>query len=474
MRLLMAAILAVLFGTAEARQSVSGSAGTQWRTVNAGDGYAAEGNGDTQTDAGAKIVVRSVKEAAGKYGGAISSIDATSLRNHRVILSSNLKADTGTKGAAIWLRADGAAGKLKFVTSAAYPVTDGQGPAYREIAMSVPSNAASLVFGVVLTGNGSIEATNFRIRVDQQETTSGAVATAEQVLDAAIAIVKENALNASAVNWDTATTKIRTASQAASKPEDAYPVIRELLSMLGDGHSFFATPEVAGQHAAMGTATSAPVVKLLSQGVGYVLLPGFVGLNDEEALKFSGSIAANIKKLSSKATVGWIIDLRDNGGGNMWPMLAALKPLLGNEKLGSFKSSSGTSNTWLAGDRIGGGSSLPISVDLSGAKVAVLLGTRTSSSGEAVAVAFHGRPRTRSFGQATSGQSNSNSTYTLPDGSQIYLTTAVDVDRNGVVFGGKMEPDEPTAVTRGARDPALEAATAWLVRREPGGSASSE
>ena len=33
---------------------------------------------------------------------------------------------------------------------------------------------------------------------------------------------------------------------------------------------------------------------------------------------------------------GWIVDLRGNFGGNMWPMLLSVEPLIGNGTLGYF------------------------------------------------------------------------------------------------------------------------------------------
>ena len=49
------------------------------------------------------------------------------------------------------------------------------------------------------------------------------------------------------------------------------------------------------------------------------------------------------------ATCGWIIDLRGNGGGNMYPMLAGLKPFLGDTVLGAFVGPDKTRANWVAG-----------------------------------------------------------------------------------------------------------------------------
>jgi hypothetical protein len=91
-----------------------------------------------------------------------------------------------------------------------------------------------------------------------------------------------------------------------------------------------------------------------------------------------------------------------------------------------------------------------------------LTGPRTASSGEAVTIAFRGRPRTRSFGLPTAGLSTSNGTFPLPDGAALLLTTAIEADRTGRRYGDKIEPDQLVENDPTKGDPAIEAATQWL------------
>ena len=44
--------------------------------------------------------------------------------------------------------------------------------------------------------------------------------------------------------------------------------------------------------------------------------------------------------------VGWIVDLRGNTGGNMWPMVAGVGPVLGNGVAGFFVPPVGASTPW--------------------------------------------------------------------------------------------------------------------------------
>jgi C-terminal processing protease CtpA/Prc len=101
------------------------------------------------------------------------------------------------------------------------------------------------------------------------------------------------------------------------------------------------------------------------------------------------------------------------------------------------------------------------------APVAILQGTRTASSGEAIALAFRGRARTRSFGQPTAGLSTANTSFPLPDGAILVITTGVMADRKGSPYGGTVNPDEliepaKTDIGSDQSDPVLERAIIWI------------
>jgi C-terminal processing protease CtpA/Prc len=114
----------------------------------------------------------------------------------------------------------------------------------------------------------------------------------------------------------------------------------------------------------------------------------------------------------------------------MWPMLAGLQPFLGKAALGTFESPEGAGEPWIAGQAVGA-EPPPSLAPLEKAWVAVITGPRTASSGEAVTIAFKGRPHTRSFGLPTAGLSTANGTFPLSDGAMILLTMAIEVDRTG-------------------------------------------
>ncbi|MFI9325237.1 S41 family peptidase [Kitasatospora aureofaciens] len=173
---------------------------------------------------------------------------------------------------------------------------------------------------------------------------------------------------------------------------------------------------------------------------------------------------------------GWIVDLRDDRGGALWPM-PAVGAGAGRRAGGGLRGrrrqpldwSIQHGNAYADGEPVGWTDSEPIARS---AAPAVLISHRTGSSGEAVAVAFRGRADTRFFGEPTYGVPTGNGACHLSDGATLVLTTADDTDHAGRTYDGPIRPDEevvnePTAAVGGDRDRVLAAARAWL-HQQPG------
>ena len=59
-------------------------------------------------------------------------------------------------------------------------------------------------------------------------------------------------------------------------------------------------------------------------------MKGFNNVDSINRIKYADSLQYQIKLMDNKYIKGWILDLRENSGGNCWPMLTGLGPLLGN------------------------------------------------------------------------------------------------------------------------------------------------
>lgn len=298
---------------------------------------------------------------------------------------------------------------------------------------------------------------------------------AARYLNVALDVMEFNSIRKYEIDW--AEFRAATIADAgnAKTPADTHAVIERALDRIGDNHSFFQAPDAltSATTAAHGMAPrlADPMTQLIEAEIGYVDVPAFSGGGADGDL-LAVLYHELIEQVDTTGVCGWVVDVRGNTGGNMWPMLAGVGPILGPGRAGFFVDADSVVSEWLYAD---GEASIGTTVvaaadpfyDPSEAPppVAVLTDGETASSGEAVAVAFRGRADTRSFGSSTFGVSTANAGFGLPDGAVIFLTIAWMADRSGAIYGGQLGPDDVVSGTKTgerATDSALAAALTWL------------
>lgn len=280
-------------------------------------------------------------------------------------------------------------------------------------------------------------------------------ASAKGYLNELLALMEQNSINRTSINWVDFKAEVLAQAGAAQTVSDTYGAIHYALIHLGDHHSFYVKAGGQGSiynEAPPGCGGGIQTDVVPPDSIGYVRVPACsLTSRSSQATDFAQALQNKIKSQDRPYLKGWIVDLRGNTGGNMWPMLAGIGPLLGNKTVGYFIDSFGSSTSWSYqdGSSLYGGSPIdvvtsPYTIVNSNSKVAVLIDGLTGSSGEAIAVAFEGRPNTRFFGAPTCGLSTANQSYNLSDGAQLFLTISVDADRNGSKYGGQIKPDQPS------------------------------
>ncbi len=327
-------------------------------------------------------------------------------------------------------------------------------------------------------------------------------------LDNAIDIMRQHALHSQGVDWAAVRTEAFKRAGGAFNPIDTYPAIYWALVQLGDPGSHLRLPpglypdqiallqqaEKEALSSAPGGAhveTSIPtaftsrrlpeghIVTAQGKNFGFVVLPRCSAKDNDGLLLYAADVRRILTDLSAQNPQGWIVDLRGNTGGNMWPMLTGIGPILGDGPVGSFVAADGNV-TWFyqdgkTGTRNPAGletvsltlEDKPVLMTPS-APVAVLVDSSTASSAEAITIAFHGRPDTRFFGTRTAGKSTAVQPFKMDDGAELYLTTAIDADRSGKAYPDGFTPDEvipynSSSVPQESNDQVLAAAQTWLV-----------
>lgn len=219
-----------------------------------------------------------------------------------------------------------------------------------------------------------------------------------------------------------------------------------------------------------------PEGRRLLQNIGYLDLPDLPN-SPEHNQQYMAEAQRLLRQIDDKPICGWVIDLRCNVGGNMWPMIVGIGSILGEGEWLAFTSPwkdvtafyrDGKAGTDAAG--VLAEIEEPYQVKRAWPSVAVLTSQTTASSGEFIALAFRGRPHTRSFGEPTYGLPTSNHSQVLRDGALLALTTSLGVDRIGQVFDRPIPANHYVKVDwtclGTSEDPVLQAALEWLQMEE--------
>lgn len=290
-------------------------------------------------------------------------------------------------------------------------------------------------------------------------------------LDNVLGIMQQNAIYRNQVNWNVLRAQMYERAQNAQTSSDTYAAIQYALTQLGDHHSYFLPPDrVTKLRSATVIDNPPPKGEILESRVGYVLVPKFSSYDTDQINNSATLLQEIIRGLDAQNPRGWIVDLRGNEGGNMWSMLAGTGSILGEGRVGAFIYPDGHAKNWYYANgearvetwiqaKVKGE---PYQLKMASPPVAVLTNRSTASSGEAIVVAFKGRPNTRSFGEGTRGLSTSNASLALNDGAMLVLTVAVFADRTGQKYGGVIIPDEVVDTMSYERDRVLDTAVKWF------------
>jgi carboxyl-terminal processing protease len=294
---------------------------------------------------------------------------------------------------------------------------------------------------------------------------SGMSTSARNYLEHLVLLMQQNSLKRTTIDWTTFRATVMAKADGAQTIAETHPAIRVALELLADNHSQYVP--VSGTSIFVGSftcAAAAVTVPELPANIGYVRVPRFSG-RAIEATMFARDRQGEIMAADTDDLAGWIVDLRGNTGGNMWPMIAGVGPVLGEGVAGYFVEPTGADSQW--GYRHGAAWSNDVDVQhvlnpyrlkRENPRVAVLTDNLSNSAGEATVVAFRQRPNTRSFGTPTCGRSTAVRGFPLFDGATLYLAASMMADRTKTSYGNAIVPDEVIA------DPGevVRRAVAWL------------
>jgi carboxyl-terminal processing protease len=281
-----------------------------------------------------------------------------------------------------------------------------------------------------------------------------------------LGVMQHTSVNRNLIDWELLRADVIGNAGTTQYLTQTYGAIMHAMSLLDDPNAQFQVMPNGGSFAPAPPchAPYTPAVPMdLPLGIGYVHMPSFNPAR-EYSLHYMTRVRNEVVRHDRADMTGWIIDLRGNTEGELWPLVAAIGPLLGEGVAGHFIDANGGAEPWgyergaaLLHDR-------PLAqlepyelLDRS-PRIAVLLDESVAGPGEALAVAFRARENVRFFGRGTCGRAMHAERTRLSNGAILTLSTALMADRTRTPAARKVTPDEVIV----GNSAVVERAVAWL------------
>lgn len=329
----------------------------------------------------------------------------------------------------------------------------------------------------------------------------------EILLDSIIQIAKSESLYTKNVQWDSLEQEL----YQSLKPSDSLAALKapihKLFRALNDHHGFATinneqvganiqkTRNVPYEYNTQAYYNGSSTIfqhfmkypddiksKMLDDNIAYLQIPPISNNNGDEKinLKFTLDIREKICALAQQNPKGYIIDLRANLGGNMYPMFNGLGLLFPNALVGGDSKDGKTFHAqWQFKEGVFyyGDYYQDYIPELNcehikrNIPIAVLIGRYTSSSGEALASGLKGLPNVKLFGEITAGYSTSNSWMLISDNVAFNPAVAVYMSQDKTAHYDGIHPDVYNDASFDFKSPTtgelIEQVSQWILTKSP-------
>ena len=279
------------------------------------------------------------------------------------------------------------------------------------------------------------------------------------LIDTTISIMKNNAVNANTVDWDTIQTNALLKAKNIDNPFGLGPAMRYLFQSIGDFHGAFFYKDstfrwVHNQPVVSDSIMNEfkkgvkSVTMVLDKNIGYLRIPSMGVATKEDFNTKAQKLNDSLCTLLNKNIKGIILDLRLDGGGAMQPMILGVEQLLTQGNIGSFRTKEKQdwvikNNSFFVDTTLTSKIVPKCNTDGQNIPIVMLISPITGSSAECFVIAFKGRKNTVLLGSKTGGYVTVNSGFPIDDTSFINLSVGYSADRNGKIYKEAIEPDIP-------------------------------
>lgn len=267
-------------------------------------------------------------------------------------------------------------------------------------------------------------------------------------------ILKENFINKDSIDWKSFENSVLEKNKVAKDS-----AIIHTLTLLGNKHTSYI--KANGQHLRgnfkkrskkkdvnCNAVDSSSIFRNL-ENIAYL---NIYRIDNKSEISEKKYILDNISIILKQAKSDyWIIDLRDNTGGAIWPMLVSLLPFYENGTIGNnvFKNEN-RSIPWLKKDGtifLGEYNQSKLYIEekiffkIQPKKIFVLINHKTMSAGEAAAISLKSLPNVKFIGNKTGGYATNNAVVDLKNSDKLVLTVNYMGDYQKNIYPQGINPD---------------------------------
>ncbi|NVJ47377.1 MAG: S41 family peptidase [Cytophagia bacterium] len=312
-----------------------------------------------------------------------------------------------------------------------------------------------------------------------------------EFIDSTFSMIQDQWLYIEKVDIEAYRRKADSLKKYIESTEELMPLFQQMFDEAQDNHSFFwVNNKKYSSHFGQLSEDDIrkPLIDALENGegiykaeiidnIGYLRIPQDNTSDNPKAMQsHAQNFHQQICEIYEQNPEGWIIDLRLNTGGNMYPMISSISAIVGEGDFAYQVDRNGNKTNWsIKGLAVMQGKDTITSLiktclpDLSSERLVVLTSQMTGSSGEITALAVSKRPNTYFIGEQTAGFMTSNELIRLPQEVFLLLAHAHEANSDGELVN-KITPDlemiEGDSFSNLLEDTKVQKAISWLKNRD--------
>ncbi len=298
----------------------------------------------------------------------------------------------------------------------------------------------------------------------------------KRILDSIIITAKIHSIYRNDVNWPKLEERVYAKFNDSDSINSVINPIQYLLGELGDYHGFLVIngkqywtntkktrsvnydynsikhKEKQDRIVSMLIENKEVKTKVILDSIAYVEIPFFLNnqgidsINNNYVMKLRKAIC-DLSKINPK---GYIIDLRRNLGGTVYPMISGIGELLQNLELGGTtidnknyeeKWELKNGNFFFGENSLSNIPEIECQISTENTPIVILIGRYTASSGEVVASALKGQKNIKLIGEQTAGYTTTNSWFSIYNNVSLNPSVSFYMSKDKTVHKDGVFPD---------------------------------